>query len=1088
MAYTIVKTNGTVLCTIADGTINTTAASIGLPGRNYAGYGQQLDTNFVHTLENFCSPTPPPNALQGQLWFNSSTQTMYVCPSDGEANASLWLSLATASSGSATTFGTINVTGNATAGNFATPGNLSVSGAATVGSLTVQANTVTANATVSGNLTASGNLIVTNITTGGASTPGTITGTYTVSGGVTGNAFIVTGGNVTVPNVAGAGIKADNYYYANGVAINFAGSYTDSNVRTLLTTGVPNVYVQTTLTSRTLTTGASATTGTITGAWTVTSGSTLEATSALSAGTVTTAAQPNITSVGTLTSLNVTGNTVSGNVYANSGTVRGSLLTGTLTTAAQPNVTSLGTLTSLTAAGTVNLGSIANVKITGGTSGQSITTDGAGNLTFTTISTGSLSNGSSNIAVLNSANLTFSSAGAANVMIITSTGANITGTLNATGNIIGANLSGSLVTGTLTTAAQPNITSLGTLTSATVTGNTVSGNVYANSGTVRGSLLTGTLTTAAQPNVTSLGTLTSLTVSGNITTGNIIGNLANGNSSISINPANGNISLNASGGATPELVVTSTGANITGTAYISGVTTLTDRLIATPDGTSTSYYLPGFSTNYGAGIVGAGTSYAGTGGTAWQALGQWSTSTALSGGAYLSLNKSNSATYGVHGAVAADTTVGAIGFSGSDGAKFVGTADIVSQVDGAVSTTNVPGRIVFKTNPGGAIPVEVMRINSQGNVGIGTTIPAYELDVAGNARVTTSLGVGTTPSGTAGEINATTLTISGNANVGNLTATNSSNVAGVIKLIRAVNGTQDIALIPRAGPGSYNALTGADDALINFGNISAVGNANLTIAPWANANTGIRIQSVSNTATIFLNATNTNVSAALNIAGQLISTVATGTAPLVVSSTTQVANLNAATAGTASVANSVAGANVVGAVANATFATTAGSATTFTSTTQNSQFNSIGVGTAASTTAGEIRATNNITAYYSDGRLKNIEGTIENPIDKIKQVSGVYYRSNDIAASYGYTDDKKQVGVIAQEIEKVLPEIVVPAPFDIGKDDSGNEYSISGENYKTVHYDKIIPLLIEAIKEQQRIIDQQTTKIDEITVILSKLQ
>ena len=100
----------------------------------------------------------------------------------------------------------------------------------------------------------------------------------------------------------------------------------------------------------------------------------------------------------------------------------------------------------------------------------------------------------------------------------------------------------------------------------------------------------------------------------------------------------------------------------------------------------------------------------------------------------------------------------------------------------------------------------------------------------------------------------------------------------------------------------------------------------------------------------------------------------------------------------------------------------------------------------------------------------------------------MYYRSNDIAASYGYTDDKKQVGVIAQEIEKVLPEIVVPAPFDIGKDDSGNEYSISGENYKTVHYDKIIPLLIEAIKEQQRIIDQQTTKIDEITVILSKLQ
>ena len=65
---------------------------------------------------------------------------------------------------------------------------------------------------------------------------------------------------------------------------------------------------------------------------------------------------------------------------------------------------------------------------------------------------------------------------------------------------------------------------------------------------------------------------------------------------------------------------------------------------------------------------------------------------------------------------------------------------------------------------------------------------------------------------------------------------------------------------------------------------------------------------------------------------------------------------------------------------------------------------------------------------------------------------------------------KEQVGVIAQDVEKVLPQIVTPAPFDIGRDENDNEYSISGENYKTVQYDKIIPLLIEAIKEQQKII------------------
>jgi hypothetical protein len=75
-------------------------------------------------------------------------------------------------------------------------------------------------------------------------------------------------------------------------------------------------------------------------------------------GTLTTAAQPNITSVGTLTSLTVTGNITSGNVYANSGTVGASLLTGTLTTAAQPNVTSVGTLTSLAVTGNITSANI----------------------------------------------------------------------------------------------------------------------------------------------------------------------------------------------------------------------------------------------------------------------------------------------------------------------------------------------------------------------------------------------------------------------------------------------------------------------------------------------------------------------------------------------------------------------------------------------------------------------------------------------------------------------------------------------------------------------------------------------------------
>ena len=62
-------------------------------------------------------------------------------------------------------------------------------------------------------------------------------------------------------------------------------------------------------------------------------------------------------------------------------------------------------------------------------------------------------------------------------------------------------------------------------------------------------------------------------------------------------------------------------------------------------------------------------------------------------------------------------------------------------------------------------------------------------------------------------------------------------------------------------------------------------------------------------------------------------------------------------------------------------------------------------------------------------------------------------------------------------MEKVLPQVVVPAPFDIAQDEDGNEYSKSGENYKTVHYDKLVPLLIEAIKELKGEIEELKSKI-----------
>jgi hypothetical protein len=137
---------------------------------------------------------------------------------------------------------------------------------------------------------------------------------------------------------------------------------------------------------------------------------------------------------------------------------------------------------------------------------------------------------------------------------------------------------------------------------------------------------------------------------------------------------------------------------------------------------------------------------------------------------------------------------------------------------------------------------------------------------------------------------------------------------------------------------------------------------------------------------------------------------------------------------------------------NAATATTATTATTANAlaTGNNYQVNSLGVGTAASGTAGEIRATNAVTAYYSDDRLKTKLGNIEGALAKVKTLSGFYYEANETAQALGYKP-KREVGVSAQSVQAVLPEVVVPAPID--------------EQYLTVHYDKLVPLLIEAIKE-----------------------
>ena len=249
--------------------------------------------------------------------------------------------------------------------------------------------------------------------------------------------------------------------------------------------------------------------------------------------------------------------------------------------------------------------------------------------------------------------------------------------------------------------------------------------------------------------------------------------------------------------------------------------------------------------------------------------------------------------------------------------------------------------------------------------------------------------------------------------------------------------------------------------------------------------TGISITNgngVSGDPTISSNATNNNTGSTL-VARDASGNFSAGTITATLSGTASFAS-NAASAGIAftipqNYSGNVASAGIAFSIAsnlNANVSSAAIATGQAVGTSSDVQHDSLGIGTAASGTTGEIRATDNITAYYSDRRLKKEITKITNALDKVCSLNGVTFKSNDVAYKYGYTSDKVQVGVIAQEVEAVLPQVVVPAPFDIGKDLDGNEYSISGENYKTVHYDKLVPLLIEAIKDLKAEIEKLKNK------------
>jgi plastocyanin len=355
-----------------------------------------------------------------------------------------------------------------------------------------------ANGNASISITGSSNIVV--VSTSGVNVTGYINATNVI--GEAGNLS-----NIQAANISGTVANANYAAYAGNITIAAQSNITslglltglsvngntsvigNANVVGNINVSGGNTNITGNLTANNITTSGSG--GNISGANNISANT--------FTGSLTTAAQSNVTSLGTLTTLSIAG---TGNV-SGANLVSANYIAGTLTTASQPNITSVGTLSGISSTGTVNftgasnvsLGPVGNVKVTGGTTGQYLQTDGSGNLSWVTlsISTSGISNGNSNVSIPSAnGNVNITAVGNANVLVVTGTGVNVAGTLNATGNLTAANIttsgsggnisgannvSANTFTGTLTTAAQPNITSLGTLMSLSAGDTTITGNL-----------------------------------------------------------------------------------------------------------------------------------------------------------------------------------------------------------------------------------------------------------------------------------------------------------------------------------------------------------------------------------------------------------------------------------------------------------------------------------------------------------------------------------------------------------------------------------------------------------------------------------
>jgi hypothetical protein len=319
----------------------------------------------------------------------------------------------------------------------------------------------------------------------------------------------------------------------------------------------------------------------------------------------------------------------------------------------------------------------------------------------------------------------------------------------------------------------------------------------------------------------------------------------------------------------------------------------------------------------------------------------------------------------------------------------------------------------------------------------------------------------------AGTVYATTVIANLTGNVtGNVTGTltgNATNVNGTVAINNGgTGGSSASAARSNLGLGTI-ATQNASAVAITGGTISGLGTAmaiadggtGATSANQARSNLGVQIgsdvQPFSNELTGISAATNTGIYVRTAAASVTQRSVVTNGNGIVVTNGNGIAG-NMSVDLPSSASPVLTGITITGTGSIATLSVSGNSTLTGTLSVAAgvTTMNSSGINTSNINASGYITAVGNITGYYSDDRLKTKLGKIENALDKLCSLEGFYFEANQTAQDLGYTA-KQEVGVSAQSVQVVLPEVVGPAPID--------------PQYLTVDYARMMPLVIEAIKE-----------------------